>query len=450
MPRKQRLKVLVASCFAVFFGLVAIQLYMLRNTFLLNVANYRFSVKAAAIKLQADSTYNVTLSNLQLNLVSCAEKLASGEINQAQFLNQLKDSDEKVMMKLDSIIRIRAKTNILLKDVNELSTYTSIIITKPGGRFIPVTTSAPLRLGTLSMDTDKTLIELGEGLGVSERGENDELQIRFLYKRNLQIPTLPHSILLQFLTIGGLAVVLLTAVVSLFFVVISSAQKQTKLAELRANLVNNISHQLKTPLSSMAVALKTLKFPGIEANTIKSKELLTVIERQHTKLNRTVERVLESSVQNNFIKLEEFDISKFLNQYQNDLLINTHSVFMSIEPNQCVVTGVRGIVESAIDNLLENAQKYSPPNTNIYLEGKIDNTMYRIDIIDSGQGIAKEYQKRLFEKFYRGSEKNQHTVKGLGLGLYLSRKELRSIGGNLELTSSNDTGSRFTIYLLLA
>jgi len=76
--------------------------------------------------------------------------------------------------------------------------------------------------------------------------------------------------------------------------------------------------------------------------------------------------------------------------------------------------------------------------------------MYRIDIIDSGQGIAKEYQKRLFEKFYRGSEKNQHTVKGLGLGLYLSRKELRSIGGNLELTSSNDTGSRFTIYLLLA
>jgi len=449
MPRKQRFRVLVASCFAVFSGLVAIQLYMLRNTFILNVANYGFSVKAAAVRLQADSIYNLTLGTLQSNLISCAEKLASGEITQAQFVNQLRESDEKVMLKLDSITRIRAKTNILLKDVHEISTYTSIIITKPGSRFVPITEANPLRLGKLAMDTDKTLIKMGEGLGLNLRGENEELQIQYLYKRDLQIPTLPHSVLLEFLFIGGLAVILLAAVVFLFFVVIRSAQRQTKLADLRTDLVNNISHQLKTPLSSMSIALKTLKFPAIGANPIKSKELLTVIDRQHAKLSRTVERVLESTVQKDLVE-EEFDISKFLIQYQNDLLINTHSVFMSIEPGPCVVRAVRGIVESAIDNLLENAQKYSPPNTNIYLEAKTDNAMYRIDVIDSGRGIAKEYQTRLFEKFYRGSEKNHHIVKGLGLGLYLSRKELRSIGGDLVLTSSNDTGSRFTIYLLLA
>lgn len=243
---------------------------------------------------------------------------------------------------------------------------------------------------------------------------------------------------------------LLAAVVLLFFIIINSAQKQKKIADLKAALINNISHELKTPLSSMSVVLKTLALPRVSADAFVSNELLFTLERQHSRLNRTVERVLESAVPRDEIQLETFDISKFLIQYQGDLFMETHSVSISIQPGSYYVKGCKGSVEAAIDNLIENARKYSEPGSGIHIRGQQDGNRYRIDVIDAGFGIAKESQKNLFEKFYRVPGKDQHAVKGLGLGLFLGREGIRRIGGDLRLTSSTSAGSVFTIYLLLA
>jgi K+-sensing histidine kinase KdpD len=302
----------------------------------------------------------------------------------------------------------------------------------------------------LPSNRKKSIINMGEGLGAMERGRAEELHIEYNYSRMFQVPSLPSPIFWELVQIGGLSLMLLTAVVVLFFIIVNSAQKQRKIAELRADLVNNISHELKTPLSSMSVALKTLALPCVSADAFRSNELLIALERQHSKLNRTVERVLESAVQQDEIELETFDISKFLKQYQDDLFMETHSISISIQPGSCYVKGTQGSVEAAIDNLIENAQKFSRTGSGIHIRGKQDGTRYRIDVVDAGFGIAKESQKNLFEKFYRVPGKDQRAFRGLGLGLFLSREGIMRTGGDLQLTSSSSTGSIFTIYLLLA
>ncbi len=449
MLLNQRPKTLVISSLLILSGLTAVQLFMLRNTYRLNVYNYRNEVKDAIVKLQTDSTYNNLLKDLRENLAECSRKLVTGEIDRNEFITQLTKKEQKVVRQLDSSMFYHAKTCPLLKDVNELPTFTSIVITKGTQRLVPVTRSTPLRLAEPSRNKYKVIFKMGEGVGNMERGKNNELRIDFTYLREFEVPLLPPTVSQQLILIGTLSLVLLCAVVVAFYFTIRSAQKQRKIAELKTDLVNNISHELKTPLSSMSVALKTLAIPLISSDAVKSKEILAAVARQHNKLNQTVERILESAMSRDVVNQETFNITEFLNQYQSNLLIDSHSVSLDVEPSSVVVIGIKEIVEASLDNLIENARKYSALGSLIHIKGRQDDNRYRIDVVDAGSGISKKDQSSLFEKFYRVPGNSHHTVNGLGLGLFLSREGVRRLGGEVQLTSSGASGSIFTIYLLL-
>jgi two-component system phosphate regulon sensor histidine kinase PhoR len=200
----------------------------------------------------------------------------------------------------------------------------------------------------------------------------------------------------------------------------------------------------------MAIAFKTLKILGIAKLDSDHIKVLEVLERQHQKLTRTVERVLDSAIPFNNKTKHSIDINSLLQGYQNYSMSEDHNATIQTGDRCNWVIGTQSLIEGAIDNLLDNAVKYSSRGSEIIISGVTENDRYRVDITDSGKGIPAVFQNQLFDKFFRVPEKDLHSVRGLGLGLYLSRQAVRSIGGELVLSRSSETGSTFTIYLSIA
>lgn len=451
MEQKARFRSLVFSCIVVLLALVAIQLYLLRNTYRLSLANYHSGITTGFTKFQSDTGYKKVELQYIYNLMDCAGRLNSGKVNETAFRALLRQKDQKVSEQIDSILKLRALKRVDLKDIRQHAAYTSITIRGTTTSFNPVKTSdSPLTV-TLPEKANTGVISLGESTGTAERtGTNGELHIAYSFSRTLEVPALPPDVIRQLTLVGGLSVVLLIAVVSMVYCILVTAQRQRKIAELRADLVNNITHELKTPLSSMAIVFKTLNHLGYNTGTSQQIELMAALERQHQKLNQTVERVLESAMHRQTHVIVNLDIASLLKEYQQGIISENHQVSFSFDSGPCYVKGIKGLIEAVLDNLIENAQKYTEPGSPVQVTGKPGDNRYCIHVADSGKGIAKEYQKHLFEKFYRVPENNLHSVKGLGLGLYLVRQAAKNIGGDVQLTSSSPSGSVFTLILPLA
>jgi two-component system phosphate regulon sensor histidine kinase PhoR len=131
--------------------------------------------------------------------------------------------------------------------------------------------------------------------------------------------------------------------------------------------------------------------------------------------------------------------------YAKDLKLAAHTLEVLIDPMSRRLEAHLPSLEKALNNLIDNAVKYSAEGTVISLKAYADGDNYFISVSDQGPGIASRYQNHIFEKFCRIPEQNRHTVKGLGLGLYISRAAIEQSGGSLNLTSSQGQGCTFTI-----
>ena len=438
-------------CLFIISGLIAIQFYLVRNTYRLNEKNYHNEVTAAFLKFQSTETYKAIAKGYYETLIESAVALDANKISETDFKASIQRKGKVVSGRLDSILRIEAKKTLKLMDVSERVSFVSIVIRGAKGVTIPIQKKAqPLIIGGLNIP-DTKIIPIGESNGSIELNTGSlRLNTSYMLLKNLQVPAFPPMIIRQMVLIGGLSLLLLTSVVILFYFVLGSGLKQQRIAELRADLVNNITHELKTPLSSMAIAFKTLSLIENDHKAMPYQKLIATLERQHAKLMQTVNRVLESASGDSVLPIASIDIIAILKSYEEDVIFGSHPFSITAVPDVYFVKGSQSIIEAVIDNLLENASKYTAPGSPIQVIGKPDNERYRIDVIDTGKGIDHAFQKHLFNKFYRVAENNLHSVKGLGLGLYLSRKALNNIGGEISLTASSAQGSIFTIYLLRA
>ncbi|MGY0035172.1 sensor histidine kinase [Pedobacter sp. NJ-S-72] len=152
-------------------------------------------------------------------------------------------------------------------------------------------------------------------------------------------------------------------------------------------------------------------------------ELFDMIERQHAKIQRTVDSVLESSMYAEITpELEVHNIKEYLINYSKNLDFVSDRLEVNIEEKVCSVLLNPGLIEKALNNLIDNAVKYTEIGTEIRLKSYLEGRSYCIDITDIGSGIDPQYIRYIFDKFYRIPEKDKHTIKGLGLGLYLSKQ----------------------------
>lgn len=222
-----------------------------------------------------------------------------------------------------------------------------------------------------------------------------------------------------------------------------------KLENMRSQFVANVSHELKTPLTSIKGFTETLRF--VE-DTKKKEQFLDIIDEEAERLTRLINDILSLSnieVQKE-MKQEIFYIDEVINNVFN-LLINTaqsKNIVMTIRENQHIeLSGDKDRFKQMIINLIDNAIKYSEDNDSVFIESKLKNNICVICIEDTGLGISEEHIKRLFERFYRVDKARSRAKGGTGLGLAIVKHIVLNFGGTIEVKSELGKGSKFIIRL---
>ena len=249
------------------------------------------------------------------------------------------------------------------------------------------------------------------------------------------------------------SILLIVIVVFAFYSAVSTIFKQKKVSEIKNDFISNMTHELKTPISTISLACEAIEDPDVASNSDSMMNFIGMISDENKRLGKLVEKVLQTSllekgnlkIQKQSYPLHEivkeavqsFKI-QFVRQNGNIELGRIDNVFFSVD---------RVHFSNVIINLLDNALKYSTDNpiTKVELISKSDGVVLTIQ--DNGIGIKKEDQKRIFDKLYRVSTGDIHNVKGFGLGLDYVKSIVTLHGGTVSVKSEVGKGSTFKIEL---
>ena len=249
----------------------------------------------------------------------------------------------------------------------------------------------------------------------------------------------------------ALSLISILLVVSLFLFTYRNLMEEKRLSNLKTDFINNMTHELKTPLSTITVAGKTLELPMIRSNESKILETAKLIGKQSVHLNQLINMILEISMW----ERTQFQLDKKKVKIEN-LMNDVVESFKSGGGNGATITQKYNLQDVDVDldivyfttlinNLLSNAVKYSDKDPVIEIEGSTQDNNVCIKVADNGIGISKNDQKHVFDKFYRASSGNIHKYKGLGLGLYYVKKIAEAHGGDVSVSSKPGKGSIFTV-----
>ncbi len=232
--------------------------------------------------------------------------------------------------------------------------------------------------------------------------------------------------------------------------------KQKKLSEIKTDFVNNMTHELKTPISTISLASQMLRDNSIPLKNKNFENISNVIYDESKRLGFQVEKVLQMAIFEKGklkIKRQEIDIHDLITNVVNNFIIQVRNQNGEIVQHLHAKNPVLKIDEvhftNIIFNLLDNAVKYSNGITHITVETRSTNNHFYIYIEDKGVGITKENQKRIFDQFYRVPTGNIHNVKGFGLGLSYVKKIVEEHDGRINIQSELRKGTRFEIALPL-
>lgn len=249
----------------------------------------------------------------------------------------------------------------------------------------------------------------------------------------------------------------LLTILGIYIISINYMMKQKKIAEIKTDFINNMSHEFKTPLATISVATDSLANEKIATNPEKVIYYSNLIKQENLRMKKQVENVLNMS------KLERNEVKLFLKETNVRELIKgiTESFGLIVAQRNGTLTQEFSATKynfkvdefhlsNTLVNLLDNANKYSPDEPQIKIGTRNEGNWYVIEISDKGMGMETENKTKIFEKFFREETGNIHNVKGQGLGLSYVKKIVELHKGQIIVDSQKGVGSTFTIKLPMA
>ncbi|BAO55889.1 sensor histidine kinase [Nonlabens marinus] len=285
------------------------------------------------------------------------------------------------------------------------------------------------------------------------RTSYDTVEPYYLY---ISLPQRKKVILSSIMGMALLSLVFTTVIVVAYSSAINQIFKQRQISQIKTDFINNMTHEFKTPIATINLALDSLNHPKISSDPEKVKNYLRMIREENKRMHGQVENVLQIS------KLEKNDLNLSKERVEMNELINdsiTHVQLLLEEKNGTIKThlgALRTVVlaneshmTNVIVNILENAIKYteSAPIIDVYTEN-VKNKLV-IKVRDQGIGMGKAAQRKAFQKFFREHTGDIHNVKGHGLGLAYSKRILEDHEGEIYVQSVKGKGSTFSIHLPL-
>lgn len=260
-------------------------------------------------------------------------------------------------------------------------------------------------------------------------------------------------ILQEMRSILSLSILTLLLVFSVFYITLRNLLIQKRLSEMKSDFINNMTHELKTPLSTISVASSSLGEHSIIRQQNKVEELSDIIKKQNRHLSELIDRILDINIwEKDQVRLRPVRVNTeewirelvdtFVLEQKELPLIELH---IELAAKNHELDQVH--MSTVMNNLLSNAVKYGSVPCRIRIEiGDREGDLV-ITVTDNGPGIRKEELKHVFEKFYRGLESRQRVIKGLGLGLYYVKQIVEAHGGRISVRNAPGEGAQFRIII---
>lgn len=281
-----------------------------------------------------------------------------------------------------------------------------------------------------------------------------------------EIPSLEHLIIvvpdfnkqiwasLRWVMFG--AIVFMVVIIAAFYVTVKSLLNQKKLSEIKSDFINNMTHEFKTPLATISLAVDALRNEKVQSDKEKAKYFSNIIKEENIRMNKHVETILQAALmekqelQLNLVPLQVHEvIQHVLENYQLQLKEKEADVQLLLNAKNDMISADEVHFTNLFSNLIDNAIKYSNDKLRITISTHSTKNHVIVRVADNGIGMSKESVKRIFEKFYRAHTGNLHNVKGFGLGMSYVKTVIDAHKGKIKVESTPGKGTSFTIEMPL-
>jgi two-component system phosphate regulon sensor histidine kinase PhoR len=266
------------------------------------------------------------------------------------------------------------------------------------------------------------------------------------------VPHIKHIVWKQMVWMLIGAIIFTFVIFTAFFITIKALLNQKKLSEIKTDFINNMTHEFKTPIATISLAVDALKNEKVVHDKTKMDYFSGIIKEENKRMNKQVETILQAALMDKqavHLNLIPLHATELINSAINNIglplkqksgVLETH-----FNATNDLILADDVHFTNIINNLLDNAIKYSKDNLKIKLSTSNFNSHLRIRIEDNGIGMSKETLNRVFEKFYRAHTGNLHNIKGFGLGLSYVKSVVDALRGKIKAESTSGKGSCFIL-----
>lgn len=436
---------LIGACIFTVIALAAIQGYFIYNTYQLTEKEITAKIKKQIMALEDTNEWYA----LHTSWMEEAGKF----VKDYAFRRVKKEDFEKFMeTKADSLSAVMG--NYMAKNVHPddynigYSIYITSATVTENKKTDSIYKGKLFVLGNKIKSPNETALSYGRWeSSASEKISNTDKSYTFIIKseRHYSFADWQKTIIGKMAGLLIFSVILMAFVVYLYYMSLKNLISQKRIADIKTDFVNNITHEFQTPLATMDIAVKTLKRKDEQMSREHYANTLSMIERQNDRLQKLFRQVTEASV-TPIANKENIQIScDEIREMIEDFKISKPGITIECRQEQEAFTIAmdRFHLNTIIINLLDNAVKYGANAIDIELK-KSENT-FLMTVSDNGKGIPFKEQDFIFDKFYRVEKGNIHNTKGLGLGLFYIKQLVETYKGRIRVESEEGKGAKFLI-----
>ena len=270
----------------------------------------------------------------------------------------------------------------------------------------------------------------------------------------LYFPRQMRFMLVQLTGMLSVSILIVLILIGIFYYAIHTIIRQKKLSVMKSDFINNMTHEFKTPISTVALACEALSDKDIQKSESLYHNYISIISEENRRLGVMAEKILQTAIlEKGDLKLrpEPFDLHQVIREVVKTMSIQIEirdgQIITDLRATQSILQADKVHITNIITNLLDNANKYTPNKPRIEVSTSSVQDGIVITVSDNGAGISKQNQKKIFEKLYRVPTGNIHNVKGYGLGLSYVKFIVEKHKGSISVESEPGQGTRFRIFL---
>ena len=440
---KRKIVLLIAGCIITVAALACIQGYFIYNTYLLNVQEADHKVRQKLLSVEVDG---------ELDSLNSAWMKKVGEFIAFNVDSPSRGKNfEKLIRKIEDSLSAAEEDYIKSRglvgdfDVSYNNYVRKVVLQKEGSQATDTLFSGKLLLfGNTPKGGEEILASQSKWTDNLRTPEGRIYALEFTTERTYCIDNWKSAIITK---MGGMllfTVLLLAFVILLFYLSIKGLITQKKIADIKSDFINNITHEFKTPIAVMDLAVKTLEQKENDLTTEQFENTLSIIGRQNKRMKKLFDQVSGASLGTSATKghaenLTFADVETIVDDFR---LAHPEAAISFNGDRTSFCRMDRQHLATVLHNLLDNAVKYG--GTIITVNFASDEGKCSISVTDNGIGIPPKEKPAIFEKFYRVQKGDVHTTKGLGLGLFYVKQVADAYDGSITVESSKD-GSTFTL-----